>query len=167
MTKRICLGKITSAHGVKGLVKIHPYGDDVILLETLSPLFTSETSNDQISVHIQSQAKSKVLCRLNDLTNRSDIVEYIRAELWIERDKRPDLRASNAYYYDDLIGLHVIDKTGKQTGKIISVQNFGAGDLLEIQTQTHGDIFIPFHDDFVRSIDLNTKTICADITAFL
>jgi 16S rRNA processing protein RimM len=133
--KRVCLGKITSAHGVKGLVKILPFGEDPLLIEELSPLFTGETSLDQISIQMKNSAGNKYWLAAVDGVIERDGAEALRGtELWVERESLPKIENKNTWYHTDLIGLKIIGQDDSEIGHVVSVQNYGAGDLLEIKT---------------------------------
>ena len=149
--KRACLGKIVGAHGVKGLVKILPFGDDPRLIETLGPIFTSEHETKTLRIVMKNSAGDKFwLASVEGITDR-DASEKLRGiELWIDRDKLPNLEGR--HYFADLIGLKAVDIAGAEIGKVIAVQNFGAGDLLEIQPKSGDSFYLPFNKDTVPEV---------------
>ncbi len=151
--KRVCLGKITSAHGIKGLVKILPFGEDPKLIEELSPVFTGESSSDQISITMKNSAGNKYWLAAVDGVSERDGAEALRGtEIWVLRDALPKIKGENTFYHTDLIGLKVMEDD-KQIGKIVGVQNYGAGDLLEIRAQ--GSTFLmPFNNEHCPEINV-------------
>ncbi len=157
--KRVCLGKITSAHGVKGLVKILPFGDDPGLIETLSPVFTGEISPGRIAITMKSSAGNKYwLASVEGVVERDGAEALRGTELWVNREDLPKIDEKNTYYHADLIGLRARDENGTVIGEIVSVQNFGAGDLLEISPDGLKTYYLPFNNDYVRNIDLQGRT---------
>ncbi|MGB4106940.1 MAG: ribosome maturation factor RimM [Alphaproteobacteria bacterium] len=151
--KRVCLGKITSAHGVKGLVKILPFGEAPLLIEELSPVYTGESSSDQISIQMKNSAGNKYWLAAVDGIVERDGAEAMRGtEIWVERDALPKIKEKNTFYHTDLIGLSVTED-GKEIGTIVNVQNYGAGDLLEIKTG--GSTFLlPFNKETCPEINV-------------
>lgn len=161
--KRICLGKIAGAHGIKGLVKIFPYGDDVSLIETLSPLYTGESSTDTLEITLKNPQGKFILAEIKGITDRTDAENIKNTELWVDRDKLP-VPDEGEFYYEDLIGLNATDLSGETVGTIKAVHNYGAGDLLEI-TINGDDILIPFTDDYVPDIILPEGKVIIDRSA--
>jgi 16S rRNA processing protein RimM len=140
--KRICLGKITKAHGVKGLVKIMPFCEDPRQIETLGPVYTSETGPDSLKIIMKNSAGNKYwLATVDGVTERNGAEKLRGTELWTQRDRLP---ASPGSLHADLIGLKVIDENDKNVGTVIAIQNFGAGDLLEIQPQGKDSFYLPY-----------------------
>jgi 16S rRNA processing protein RimM len=58
------------------------------------------------------------------------------------------------FYHADLIGMSVVSDNGQDIGKVHAVHNFGAGDILEIQTSEGGSLDLPFTKAAVPKIDL-------------
>ena len=78
-------------------------------------------------------------------------------KIFAPKEKFPKTK-SNEYYADDLIGSKVVHKNGNFIGNVISVDNFGAGDLLEINFKEN-KFYIPLNDDNVISVDIENKNI--------
>lgn len=154
--KRICLGKITQAHGVKGLVKILFYGDDPKILES-APLYAGKTSDATLELTLKNALGKYWLAEIKDVNDRTDAENLRGTELWIDRAAMPNIEDENSFYIEDLIGLSVVDETGESAGKIISVQNFGAGDLLEIKPDSGESFYLPFTNKTV--IDIQSESI--------
>ena len=62
--------------------------------------------------------------------------------LTVPRDTLPPL-AEGEYYHADLIGLPVIDSDGTSVGTVVAVENFGAGDILEIEKPDRRTFMVP------------------------
>jgi 16S rRNA processing protein RimM len=152
--KRIRIGKIANAHGVKGLVKIIPFAADPRWIETLGPVFKSETGADTLSITMKNSAGGKFwLASVEGVTERNGAEALRGTELFIERYKLPATENENTYYHADLIGLKAIDETGNEIGEIINVANFGAGDLLEIRPGAGQSFYLPFISKNVTKIN--------------
>ena len=157
--KRVCLGKITSAHGVKGLVKILPFGEDPLLIEELSPVYTGESSSDQLSIQMKNSAGNKYwLASVEGVVERDGAEALRGTEIWVNRDDLPKIENKNTYYHADLIGLSA-QEDGKEIGKIVNVQNYGAGDLLEIKPAAGATFLMPFTNDTCPEVNIAEKFI--------
>ncbi|MEZ5813244.1 MAG: ribosome maturation factor RimM [Alphaproteobacteria bacterium] len=144
--KRICIGKITSAHGVKGLVKILPYGEDTGLLEQA----------EGFKITLKNPMGKFILAEIEGVSDR-DAAETLRnTELFIARDKLPEIKDADTFYYEDLVGLKAVDEDGSEIGKITAIENFGAGELLEIRLTSGQEVLVPFTGEYVPEV---TETV--------
>lgn len=155
--KRICIGTIATAHGVKGLVKILCHADDPDILN--GPLFTSETGQDSLTVTMKNSMGTYWLAEIEGVSDRDAALEIRNTKLWIARDKLPDIDDEDEFYFEDLVGLSVEDTDGNKAGKIASVGNFGAGDLLEIKPPTGESYYLPFTKENVSEVDIEDGKI--------
>ncbi len=158
MAKRICLAKIATAHGIKGLVKLFVYAEDPQSLEDYGPLFVSETGTATLKITLVSQMNKFWLANVEGVTDRTAAEKLRGTELWVDRDKLP-APEEGQHYHADLIGLPALDDSDNEIGKIISVSNFGAGDLLEIQPPGASSFYLPFTNDYVLSVNKNSVAV--------
>jgi 16S rRNA processing protein RimM len=87
-------------------------------------------------------------------------------ELFVPRDRLPKQKDKNSYYQIDLVGLRVETAGGEVLGAIVAVQNFGAGDLLEVAPEKGGHTFyIPFADPFVPVVDIEGGRVVVELPA--
>ncbi len=158
--KRICIGKITHAHGVKGLVKIFPYCENISLLD--GKLFTSNDpdNTDTLTITIKSHTNKHILAKIDGITSPED-AKKLKCSLYIPRETLPETNDKDEFYIEDLIGLTAKSYDKNITlGTIKAIDNFGAGDLLEIKPNDgKAPYYVPFHDDYIASIDLDTRYI--------
>ena len=133
-------------------MKILPYGEDPSLIDSLGPAFVSETGDKTLRVRIKSSAGKLLLCAIDGCTDR-DVAQSLRGtELWYDRTLLPDLDVDEGFYHEDLIGLKVVED-GQEIGHVIAVDNFGAGDLLEIKPLSGAEFYYPFEK--VISVELS------------
>ena len=158
MTNRICIAKIATAHGIKGLVKLHVFADDETLANGI--LFTSESGDKTLSLKLKNQTAKYWLAEVEGITDRTDAEKLRGTELYIDKENLPDAD-EDEFYIADLIGLACIDKSKKHIGKIIAVENFGASDLLEIQPDSGESFYLPFTDETV--LDVSETTVAVSI----
>jgi len=146
--KRICLGVIAQAHGVKGLVKILPYGDDPYLIEMV----------EEFEITLKSAHGKYFLAEIAGVDSREAVDAIKGTELFIDRDQLPETDEGE-YYIEDLVGLKALNTAGKDAGVIIAVHNFGAGDLLEIKPPAGEAYLVPFTDEHVPEMTEDSVTV--------
>ncbi|MFK7840619.1 MAG: ribosome maturation factor RimM, partial [Bdellovibrionales bacterium] len=140
-SNRICLGVIAQAHGVKGLVKILPYGDDPYLIEDV----------EEFDITLKNPHGKYFLAEIAGVTSREEVDAIKGTELFIDRDALPDPEEGE-YYIEDLVGLKALNIKGKDAGVVIAVHNFGAGDLMEIKPPSGEPYLVPFTDEHVPEV---------------
>ena len=159
MTDRITLAAIAGAHGVRGEVRLKLFTDSLASLSAHEQVLVNGTPRRLL--HVGGTAKSPT-ARFEGLTDRS-AAEGLRGTLIeVERDALPPL-GEGEYYHSDLLGLECIDQNGVPVGTVAAVENFGAGDLLEILLETGKKSLIPFRPGIA---DLQDGRIVMD-AAFL
>ncbi len=161
--KRICLGKIAEAHGVKGLVKILCFGENPKALEEYGPLYLSETGNDVLSLTLKNPLGKYWLAKIDGITDKTKADEIRGTEFWLPRDKLPVIEDDNEFYIEDLTGLEVQDPDGNKIGEIIAVRNFGAGDLLEIRPLNGQPYYLPFTKETVPEVCIQEGKIIVNL----
>lgn len=150
---RVLLGVITTVHGIRGDVIIRSYTGDP---EDICAYGALETARGQPlpQLSIVRVSDRGLIARLAGVMDRTTAEAYKGTELWIARDRLPP-PAEGEYYHADLIGLNAFDPAGALIGTVLSVENFGAGDLLDIKLGgTQRSEYVPFTNACVPTVDL-------------
>lgn len=155
--KRICIAKIATAHGIKGLVKLHVYADDHTLAN--GTLFTSESGDKTLSLKLKNATAKHWLAEVDGITDRTEAEKLRGIELYTNQSNLPEIKEDDAFYIADLVGMPCIDKDKNNIGKVIAVENFGASDLLEIQPEGDSSFYLPFTDETILEITDTTVTV--------
>jgi 16S rRNA processing protein RimM len=71
-----------------------------------------------------------IIAKIHGIDDRNKAETLRGTELYIERDTLPDLKESE-YYQADLIGFDVV-RHGEKIGVVDCFQNYGAGDIIEL-----------------------------------
>jgi 16S rRNA processing protein RimM len=138
--KRIALAAVAGAHGVKGEVKLKLFTDSVDSLARQSSLTVGGTSLKLKDVRAGGKT---AIARFAGITSR-EAAEALRGSLVeVDRDALPPL-AEGEYYHADLIGLPCVDEAGDPLGTVAAIENFGAGDLIEVEKTDGKRALIPF-----------------------
>jgi 16S rRNA processing protein RimM len=156
---RITLAAVAGAHGIKGEVRLKLFGKGVSGLSTHERVHVGGTERGLISVR---EAGKGAVARFEGISDRS-AAEALRGQLVeVERSALPPL-AEGEYYHADLVGLAAVERDGTEVGTVAAVENYGAGDLLEIALNSGQRSLIPFRDGIA---DLKEGRIVLD-PAFL
>lgn len=151
-SSRICVAVILAAHGVKGHVKIKCFLEDPKDLKSYSP-FSNERGEGVYKLDkILNQKQDVLIVSLEGITDRNAAEQLNGVQLTLPEDRLPEL-SEETFYHKDLIGLSVKSAEGALLGKVKALYNFGAGNLLEIQTQNGKFQMIPFTHGVVPKID--------------
>jgi 16S rRNA processing protein RimM len=124
----ILLGRITGAHGIRGAVKLKSYTATPLDISRYGPLVTH--NGRAIEIARLKPAKDELIADLKGVHDRDSAEALKGAELFIARDKLPALQGKEIYLAD-LIGKSV-ECEGAQLGTVTSIENYGAGDLMEL-----------------------------------
>ena len=148
---RIKVGKIVSAVGIRGEVRVYPYTDYPERFEELDSVFAGE---DRLEPEKIRYHKNTVIIKFRGVNDRN-AAEALR-DRFLEIDKK-DLRelGEDEYYIFDLIGLEAQDQNGKRIGRVSDVIQNSAQDLYEIEHIDGKKYFVPAVKEFVTDIDIN------------
>jgi len=151
--KRVCLGRAIGARGLKGEVRIKTFTEDPLAIGAYGPL-QDEARTRQFEISNVQTAKDGVVARLKGVSTREQADALKGVEFFVDRDRLPDVEDDSTFYFEDLIGLVAINENGSALGQVVAVQNFGAGDLLEVRPATGGaTVLVPFTREIVPDID--------------
>jgi 16S rRNA processing protein RimM len=153
--KRVPLAAVAGAHGVKGEVRLKLFSDSAASLASHKQVFVGGVEHRLMSVR---DAGKTAVARLAGVSDRS-AAEALRGQLIeVDRSALPPLDVGE-YYHADLIGLPCVDREGQAAGTVAAVENFGAGDLLEVELPDGRKSLIPYKDGIA---DLDDDRIVLD-----
>ena len=158
---RICVGTISGSYGVQGELRIKSFCAVPEDIETYSPL-TDESGELEFNLAILCPIKNGFSARMPNVASKEDADAYRGTKLFARREQMPSL-PDDEFYHADLIGLDVYDTGGILLGKVKTVQNHGADDLLELQLAgSSTTTFLPFTKAAVPTVDLASGRMIAD-----
>lgn len=140
----IVVGVLTGAHGVRGDVRVKSFTDDPDALFRLGPLL-SETGDIVLEASAARPAKDHYIVTPIAPREKEEWDAMKGTHLHVRRSSLPPPE-DDEFYVEDLVGLAAYDDTGAKIGQVKAVQNFGAGDLLEIKPDDAATrvFFVPF-----------------------
>lgn len=163
MDKRILVGKFGAAQGVRGEVRLFAFLHDPGLLKKLGVLEDKEGAR-KFKIVSSRPARDFLVVKIEGIEDRDAAAKLTHIELFVSRDHLPKPKDKKSFYYSDLVGLRVEDRTGKNLGSVAAVQNYGAGDLLEIKPADSAETFLlPFADHFVPVVDVEGGRVVIEL----
>lgn len=149
--KQILVGKIVAPQGIQGEVRVQSFAENTTDFKKLN--IHSAKFNDGDFQFVRVVPNSNVIiAKIRGINDRNSAELLRGTELFINRDALPNL-GDNEYYQADLIGFAVF-RDGKKLGNVDCFQNFGAGDIIELD---NGEM-VSFGG---ADVDIANKTITA------
>ncbi len=147
--RRIALAAVAGAHGIRGELRLKLFSDSTESLSRHDTVYVGGAKRRLLSV--RDGGKTAVI-RLEGIADRS-AAEALRGTLVeIDRSALPPLEEGE-YYHADLIGLPAVDGGGNEVGTVVAVENYGAGDLLEVEDGGGRRSLIPFRDGIADLVE--------------
>lgn len=161
--KRLLMGRIGAAHGVRGEVRIQSFTAEPLALKDYGPLLTNRPGL-VIEIEAARATTNVLVARLKGVTDRNAAERLNGVELYVERDRLPATDDEDDFYHSDLIGLEVRLADGTVLGTVIAIPNFGASDLIEVRNGQSGDTFLyPFTRAVVPEIRIEDGYLVVEV----
>lgn len=154
MPKRVRIGQIVGAHGIRGQVKVDPLTD---FLERLSEGTRLFLNGDWVQVERFQIHKGRPILALSGIKDRNQAETLRGAYLEGVVTTRPGLE-EDEFMVEDMIGMKVQTLEGRELGFVEEVLAYPAQDILKI-----GDILIPLVKQFVKSVDIDASLITVEL----
>lgn len=152
MQRDVLLAVILGAHGLKGEVRVKAFTAEAEKLGAYGPLHAKDGRLFTVEA-LRPGKDGDAVVAFAEVRDRNTAEAVKGTELYVARGSLPETE-SGEFYHADLVGLDAEDKDGRRIGKVLSVQNFGAGDVLVILTDTGDEILLAFTRDNVPEIDM-------------
>ncbi len=156
---KICLGVITSPHGVRGMVRLKPFTEHPRDIASYGAVTLKD--GRVFVLDVQGVSKGIALVKLDGVDMRDDAEALKGERIYITRAQLPKA-SMDEIYQEDLIGLDVHDPDKGHIGQVIAVLDFGAGELLEIQPHKGKSVVVPFGDNYPIRINDQGITLTID-----
>ena len=155
--KPVTLAAITGAHGVTGEVRLKLFGEGVAALRRHKSFNGGALTLEKL----RDDGKGGAIARFAELPDRAAAEALRGTELTVPRSALPALEEGE-YYHADLMGLAAVSDNGEPLGTVVAVENFGAGDILEIERPTGKRFMVPMTEAAVPGWDSERIVISAD-----
>jgi len=159
----VCVGVIAGPHGVRGQVKVRSFTATPGDVAAYGPV-RDESGTRRFTLRLHGAPKEGVVvASLAGIADR-DAAEALKGlRLYVARSALPTA-AEDEFYHADLVGLRAEGMAGETVGTVQAVQNFGAGDVLEVAKAAGGDtLLVPFTKAAVPLVDVGGGRVVIDL----
>ena len=147
--KRVALAAVAGAHGVRGEVKLKLFGDSI---DSLARQPSLPVGGKPLLLKDVRAGNKTAIARFEGVASR-EAAEALRGSLVeIDRESLPPLEVGE-YYHVDLIGLPCVDGAGVAVGTVAAIEDFGAGELLDVEKIDGKSSLIPFREGIADLVD--------------
>jgi len=149
----VTLAAVIGAHGVTGEVRLKLFGDGP---DSLKRYKSFDAGGRVLTLTSVRAGPNGAVARFAEIGDRNEAEALRGTELAVPRSALPPLDEGE-YYHADLIGLPCVSDTGEALGVIVAVENFGAGDIIEIEYRTPDEkqkpkrFMVPIHAARIES----------------
>lgn len=147
------MGVFGAPQGVRGEVRVKSLTADPSAIGAYGPLTDKGRARAFVFESLRRLKDDILVARLAGVSTREAAEALKGADIFARRDQLPP-PARDEFYYDDLIGLEAVNAEGAPIGRVVSLMNYGAGDVLEIAPAQGGQtLLLPFSKRVAPRID--------------
>tara|TARA_Y100000815_G_scaffold186554_1_gene170259 strand:+ start:1052 stop:1528 length:477 start_codon:yes stop_codon:yes gene_type:complete len=154
--KPVTLAVVIGAHGVTGEVRLKVFAED---LDTYRAF-----NSGSLTLKSLREGPNGAIARFAEIKDRNAAEAMRGTELTVPRSALPPL-GDGEYYHVDLLGLPVISDGGETLGTVIAVDNYGAGDVLEIERPDGKRFMVPMNAEAVPEWNADRLIVAAAFVA--
>ncbi len=150
----VTLAAIIGAHGVAGDVRLKLFGEGVASIKAHKAF-----NNGALTVQtLRDDGKGGAVARFAEVTDRNAAEALRGTTLTVPREALPPL-GDGEYYHADLLGLAAFSTDGEALGKCVAIDNYGAGDVIEIERPDGKRFMVPMRVEAVPEWDATRLVI--------
>ncbi|CAO0820915.1 Ribosome maturation factor RimM [Desulfarculales bacterium] len=160
----ILMGRASGAFGLKGEIRIFPYGRDPEIFLRAGRLYLGpnpEAARPLTLVSLREHG-GLVLVTVKEVSDRIQAEAQAGAWVYLERLALGPLDEGEYYWYQ-LKGAAVVDRQGRRLGRVVAMSDMGAHDLLLVQADDGKEALIPVVEDIVLDVDLAARRITVEL----
>lgn len=157
----VLVGQVTSAHGIKGQVRVYPYTDHPGRFLEIEEIFLE---GEEFSRKIESASvqKNMALVKISGINDRNEAERIRRTNLYIPSRNRKKLK-EDEFFISDLMNLDVLDHVSHQKyGQVVDFIAQSGNDILVVKS-IDGTFMIPFVKAFVKDISIEKENIYVEL----
>ena len=153
------IGQIVNTNGLKGVLKVKPFTDNIKEFEGFKSIYIKK-KNELIEFKIEKvgYVKNMVLLKLQGIDDINEAEKYRNLYLKVERETLPKL-PKDSYYIADLIGCDVVTGEGELLGKVDDIFSTGSNDVYVVKDELGKQILLPAIKEVIKTVDIPNKKI--------
>jgi 16S rRNA processing protein RimM len=149
----ILMGVFGAPQGVRGEIRVKSLTGEPSAIGAYGPLTNKGRTRAFAFESLRPLKDDMLAARIAGVSTREAAEALKNVEVFARRDQLPP-PDEDEFYYDDLVGLEAVDVEGARFGRVISLMNHGAGDVLEIAPADGGEtLLLPFTKSVAPRID--------------
>ena len=157
------IGQIVNTSGLKGVVKVNPFTDDVSRFEELKKVFIEKNKElTEYEIEEVRYHKNQVLIKFKNIDSIEEAEKFRNCYIKISRKDAKKL-PEDTYFIVDLIDINVYLENNEYVGKIIDVFSTGSNDVYVIKREENSDLLIPAIKDVVKKVDIKNKKMIINL----
>lgn len=157
------IGQIVNTFGIKGMVKVKPFTDDITRFDRLKNVYVEiHKSKNQYEIQEVKYHKDMVLIKFKGIDKIEDAEALRNAYLKVDRKDEPELE-EGTYYIVDLLGLDVYSDEGNLLGKVDDIYNTGSSDIYVVKNELGKQILLPGIPEVIKDVNLDEGIIVVHI----
>ena len=155
----ILMGVFGAPQGVRGEVRVKSLTAEPSAIGAYGPLTDKARARSFVFEALRPLKDDMLVARIAGVSTREAAAALKGVEIFARRDQLPP-PAHDEFYYDDLVGLEAVDAAGARLGRVVSLMNYGAGDVLEIAPAEGGEtLLLPFTKSVILEVDFAAGAI--------
>ena len=159
MLPNLEIGQIVNTFGIKGMVKVKPFTDDIKRFDSLKKVYIEKNSNKkEYEIEEVKYHKNMVLIKFKGIENIEQAERLRNSYLTISRDSAEELEEGR-YYVVDLLGMEVYTDEQILLGTLEDIFNTGSNDIYVVKNEEGKQILLPAIQDVIKKIDIENKKV--------
>ena len=153
------IGQIVNTFGIKGMVKVKPFTDDIRRFDNLKKVYVeSNKTKKEYQIEEVKYHKDMVLIKFKGIDNPEDAESLRNYYLKVKREDEAELE-EGTYYIVDLLGLDVYSDEGELLGKLDDIFNTGSNDIYVVKDELGKQILLPSIKEVILDIDIENQKV--------
>lgn len=158
--RMVCVAAVATAHGVRGHLKLKTFTEEPENAVAYGPVHDAKGTR-LFAMEVVTVLADGLIVKAEGITDRNAAERLRGTPLYVPRSMLPPIEEEE-FYHEDLIGLRAEDKSGVVLGKVIAVQDFGAGSFLEVRAEDGTVHDFPFTKAVVPVVDITGGKVVID-----
>lgn len=163
MTKYLEIGQIVNTFGIKGMVKIKPFSDNIERFNNMETIYIKNKSGiNEYNVQEAKYHKNMILMKLEGIENPEQADLLRNSYLIVDRDKEEPLE-EGTYYVVDMLGLEVYTDQNELLGTLDDIYNTGSNDIYVVKNELGKTVLLPAIKEVIKEVDMENKKLIVHI----
>ena len=159
MTKYLEIGQIVNTFGIKGMVKVMPFTENIERFSKMKTVYVkNKKENKKYEIEEVKYHKNMVLIKFEGIENPEQADLLRNSYLIVDRETEEPLEPGR-YYIVDMIGLDVFTDDNEYLGKLEDIYNTGSSDIYVVKNELGKQVLLPAIEDVIKNIDMDNKKV--------